>query len=141
VNNNRELVLEAGEVIKRLAAEVQTVALASAAEQRAADAYQSSVILIAEATDRFQAAANTVDKNMREMSKDVESVKTQNQKQAVDALDEAKSVRQLIETEHTDWKIAETRLKKGIKWAVGISVCVFVLSISTLVYVFWHLRA
>lgn len=140
MNNNRELVLEAEEVIKKLAAEVQTIASATAAEQRAASAYQSSVALVAEATDRFQATANTVDKKMREVSEEVESVKTLNQKQTVDALSESKAVRQLIDTERTDWAIAETRLMKGIKRVIGFSVCALVLSMSTLAYVLWHLH-
>ena len=131
--------LEAEEVIKKLAAEVQTIASATAAEQRAASAYQSSVALVAEATDRFQ-AANTVDKKMREVSEEVESVKTLNQKQTVDALSESKAVRQLIDTERTDWAIAETRLMKGIKRVIGFSVCALVLSMSTLAYVLWHLH-
>jgi hypothetical protein len=154
VNNNRELVLEAENVIKQLGAEVQTIALATAAEQRAATAYQKGEELIAaatnqvetaeqlltEATERFRTAADTVDEKLRDMLNQIESLRTLNHQQVIDALAEATTVRQLIETEHTKWEVAATALRTGLKWAFGIGICLFVLSISTLVYVYWFLR-
>ena len=93
---------------------------------------------MADATEHFQTTANTVDEKLHEVSNQIELVKTLNQKQAVDALDESKAVRQLMKTEHSNWETAETKLRNGIKWAVGIGVCVFVISMSTLAYVLWH---
>lgn len=165
MNNNRELVLEAENVIKQLAAEVQTIASATAAEQRAATAYErgvelvaaatnqieameqraataslNSVKLVAEASEHFRATADSVDEKLREMLNRIESLKTLNNQQVADALAEATAVRQLIATEHTSWKIAEAALRKKLKWALGCGICAFVLSLSTVVYVFRFLR-
>lgn len=175
--------LEAEDVIKQLAAEVQTIASATAAEQRAATAYQrgvelvaqatdhcqktanavdvklretlnqveameqravaacqSSLKLMAEATDHLQTTANKVDQKLHEVLNQTEVVKKLSQKQVADALDEAKTVRQLIDTEHVALETAKTGLKERIKWAVGIGIGALVLAMSTLVYALRHLH-